>query len=181
MIAMMSKRNLISAVAGLAVLSAAGVAQAAAQGAKTSPGLSFDGSVIHQEAHIPASPQRVYETLLSTDGFDKVVKMGAAFRSGRLGAAPTKISTAVGGEFTLFGGFVTGRNMELVPNVRIVQAWRENEWSPGVYSIVRFQLAAEAGGTKILFDQAGFQADAGPHLTVGWQENYWKPMAAVFN
>ncbi|WP_372785307.1 SRPBCC domain-containing protein [Phenylobacterium sp.] len=181
MITMTSKRKLISAVAGLALLSVLGFTPATAQDAKTSPGLSFDGSVIHQEAHIPASPQRIYETLLSTNDFDKVVKMGAAYRSGRLGAVPTKISTAVGGEFTLFGGFVVGRNMELVPNVRIVQAWRENEWTPGVYSIVRIQLTPEVGGTKILFDQAGFQADAGPHLTVGWQENYWKPMAAMFN
>jgi activator of HSP90 ATPase len=37
--------------------------------------------------------------------------------------APTQISREVGGAFSLFGGIIVGRHIELVPNERIVQAW----------------------------------------------------------
>jgi hypothetical protein len=46
----------------------------------------------------------------------------------------------VGGAFTLFGGHITGRHIELVPDQRIVQAWRVVDWIPVVYSIVKFEL-----------------------------------------
>ncbi|MDQ1410841.1 MAG: hypothetical protein QOJ41_2576 [Acidobacteriaceae bacterium] len=39
-----------------------------------------------------------------------------------LGPKPTKISRKVGGTFTLFGGRIVGRHLELVRNERIVQA-----------------------------------------------------------
>jgi hypothetical protein len=33
-----------------------------------------------------------------------------------LGDKPTEISREVGGAFTLFGGYIIGRHVELVPN-----------------------------------------------------------------
>jgi hypothetical protein len=42
-------------------------------------------------------------------------------------------------EQRMFGGDISGRNVELVPGRRAVQAWRSNAWPEGVYSIVRFE------------------------------------------
>jgi activator of HSP90 ATPase len=56
------------------------------------------------------------------------------------GGKPTEISREAGGTFALFGGYITGRHVELVPNERIVQAWRAGGWDPGVYSIAKFEL-----------------------------------------
>ena len=69
---------------------------------------------------------------------------------------PAEISREVGGAFTLFGGYITGRHIELVPNERIVQAWRAGGWDPGIYSIARFELVEQGSGTKIVFDHTGF-------------------------
>jgi activator of HSP90 ATPase len=44
----------------------------------------------------------------------------------------------VGGTFTLFGGYVTGRNLEMLPDERLVQAWRAGSWKPGAFSIAAF-------------------------------------------
>jgi len=44
------------------------------------------------------------------------------------GAKPTAISTELGGSFTLFGGYITGRHIEMLPNERLVQAWRAGSW-----------------------------------------------------
>ena len=82
----------------------------------------------------------------------------------------------MGGAFTLFGGHLVGRNIELIPNERIVQAWRVVDWNPGVYSIVKFELTDQGSSTKILFDHAGFPAGKGQHLAVGWTANYWEPL-----
>ncbi len=71
------------------------------------------------------------------------------------GGRAADIADDVGGAVSMFGGDIRGRNVELVPGKRVVQAWRSQAWPEGVYSIVRFELAPEGKGTKLVFDQAG--------------------------
>jgi Activator of Hsp90 ATPase homolog 1-like protein len=55
-------------------------------------------------------------------------------------------------------------------------AGRVGNWGRGIYSIARFELVEQSGGTKIIFDHEAFpNGDAG-HLASGWQENYWNPL-----
>jgi activator of HSP90 ATPase len=119
---------------------------------------------IHQEVDFPAKPARLYEILLDA----------------RLFAAFTKDTAEVqprpGEPFKLFGGRVTGRNVELVADRRIVQAWRPESWPPGVYSIVRFELAAAGSGTHLAFDHTGFPEEEKEHLVAGWPRMYWDPL-----
>src|SRR5437773_1330406 len=75
---------------------------------------------IHQEPSFKASRNTVYDALTNTAQFDKVIHLSAAMQSGiSLGTAPTNISPQVGGTFTIFGGHIVGRHIELVPNERI--------------------------------------------------------------
>ncbi|HEY2780516.1 MAG TPA: SRPBCC domain-containing protein [Steroidobacteraceae bacterium] len=83
---------------------------------------------------------------------------------------PVQINAEPGGTFVLFGGHIVGRNLELIPNVRIVQAWREATWKPGVYSVATFELSDDAKGTRISFDHVGFPKGGGAHLAKGWYE-----------
>jgi activator of HSP90 ATPase len=72
---------------------------------------------------------------------------------------------------------ITGRNIELAPNRRIVQAWRPGNWPEGVYSIVKFELEGDGNsGTKVVLDHTGFPEDSHDHLAAGWGENYWEPL-----
>lgn len=93
------------------------------------------------------------------------------------GAKPTVISPVAGGAFTLFGGVITGRHIELVPNTRIVQAWRDSDWKPGVYSPVTFKSASAGDGTLMMFEHRGFPDANADHLNAGWKANYWEPLA----
>ena len=120
---------------------------------------------IHQEVVIKAPPQRVYAALTDAKRF-------SAFTGG----APAEISREAGGAFTCFGGMIQGRQIELVPGQRIVQAWRAGNWSPGVYSIVRFDLQDAGGQTRLVFDHTGFPEDQGEHLASGWNQMYWEPL-----
>src|SRR5712664_4245888 len=139
-------------------------------------GISRTAESIHQEAVFKASRKRVYEALIDTKQFDKVIQLSGVMQSMRLGDKPTEISREVGGAFTLFGGYITGRHVELVPNERIVQAWRVGSWEPGVYSIARFEFTEQGSGTKIVFDHTGFPKGLGEHLAEGWKRHYWEPL-----
>jgi uncharacterized protein YndB with AHSA1/START domain len=138
--------------------------------------VSHSAESIHQEPSFKASRQRVYEALTNTKQFDKVTELSGVTKSMSQMKKPTKISQQVGGAFTLFGGYIVGRQIELVPNELIVQAWRAGGWDRGVYSIVRFELTEQGAGTKILFDHTGFPKGQAEHLASGWGAQYWGPL-----
>lgn len=140
--------------------------------------LSHSAESIHQEVHFKAARKRVYEVLMDAKQFDHVVQLSDAAKT-RLhpGAPPTQISREVGGAFSMFGGLIVGRHVELAPNVRIVQAWRPAYWDPGVFSIVKFELADSGTETKLVLDHKGFPDGDGKSLLDGWTKNYWEPMA----
>jgi activator of HSP90 ATPase len=138
--------------------------------------ISRTAESIHQEVVFKASRKRVFEALTEAKQFDHIVQLSGAIQSMSLGSKPTTISGKAGGLFVLFGGYITGRHIELVPNQRIVQAWRVGSWKPGIYSIAKFELVESDSGTKIVFDHTGFPKGAGETLAAGWKANYWKPL-----
>jgi activator of HSP90 ATPase len=123
---------------------------------------------IHQEIDLTANPQRVYEALLDAKQFSAC------------SARPAEINREVGGAFSLFGGHIIGRSLEMVPNQRIVQAWRVVTWPEGAYSIARFELKAQGSGTLLTFDHIGFPEGLRDHLAEGWEDNYWSLLKKYF-
>ena len=141
--------------------------------------ISHTAESIHQELVFQANRKRVYEALTDSKQFDKVIQLSGVLQSMHLGDKPAEISREVGGAFTLFGGYITGRQVELVPDERIVQAWRTGGWAPGVYSIARFELVEKGSGTKIVFDHTGFPKGEAEVLASGWKAHYWEPPAKL--
>ena len=120
---------------------------------------------LHQEIDYKAAPRRIYEALLSSKDF-------SAFSG-----AVAEIDPKVGGAFSMFGGLVLGRNVELVPNQRIVQAWRlAQEFPEGTYSLVKIELKPKDSGTKLVLDHTGFPEGHFDHLDTGWYSHYWEPL-----
>jgi uncharacterized protein YndB with AHSA1/START domain len=133
--------------------------------------ISRTAEAIHQEVVFKASRKRVYEALTDAEQFTKVVRLSKA-----PGGPAAVISKEAGGSFSAFGGYITGRHIELVPNERIVQAWRAGGWEAGKYSIARFELKEQGEQTKLVFDHTGFPNDDAEHLLEGWNTNYWEPL-----
>jgi activator of HSP90 ATPase len=131
---------------------------------KQSTGADATRTSLHQEIDLKASPQKIYEILLDSKQF-------AAFTG-----LPADISRDAGGAFTMFGGMIGGRNIELVPNQRIVQAWRPASWDPGIYSIVKFELKGDASHSTVILDHTGFPEGDYAHLDPGWHIRYWTPL-----
>lgn len=144
------------------VLGGIGLVPALAQTAKP-------GTAIHQEIDFRTTPGRIYGVLLDAKQFAACTKDTA------------DIQPQPGAAFRLFGGRIEGRNIELIPNQRIVQAWRPASWSPGIYSVVRFELAASGPGTRVVLDHTGFAEDKWAGLNEGWATNYWEPLHKYLN
>ena len=169
-----------------AAAAAAGLAGAAmptsADAVEATPsvlGISTGAAAIHQEVVFKASPKRVYEALTDEAIFQKVVVLSGAIPEMVLQSAPAKISLEPGGAFSLFGGYITGRQLELEPGVRLVQVWRSAGWAPHLHSIVRFELSEHRDGAKLVFDHVGFPSEEAKSLATGWREHYWRPLAEV--
>jgi uncharacterized protein YndB with AHSA1/START domain len=140
--------------------------------------ISHSAEAIHDEVVFKATRRRVYDALTNASQFHKVVLLSAAAQTGMVVIKkPAEISVDPGGPFAVFGGYVTGRQIELVPGELIVQAWRNGSWKPGVYSLARFELAEDPGGSKLIFDHTGFPNGSAEHLALGWKTNYWEPLA----
>jgi activator of HSP90 ATPase len=119
---------------------------------------------LHQDIELRSTPQRIYEALLDAKQF-------AAFSG-----MPAEIDPKAGGAFSMFGGQIVGRTIELVPNQRIVQAWRPAHWDPGIYSIAEFQLQPRNSATLVVLDHKGFPEGEFDHLEAGWHAHYWEPL-----
>jgi activator of HSP90 ATPase len=137
---------------------------------------SDNGITIHQEVYIGATPEQLYQTLLSSEQFSASTKKSFDMFT----AASAKIDAREGGTFSLFDGHIIGRILELVPGKRIVEAWRVVDWPQGVYSIARFDLKPKGTGTQLVFDHIGFPAGLKEHLATGWQEHYWAALNTYF-
>lgn len=128
---------------------------------------------IHLETIIDADPHAVYDVL--TDG----QKFAAAT------GLPAQLSDREGETFTLFGGRIEGRQIELIPGQRIVQAWRfgaahPSPWEAGVYSVVRFTLSGQQHGTRFVIDHDAVPAEWRDHLTSGYPDFYQQPLERYF-
>jgi activator of HSP90 ATPase len=140
--------------------------------------ISHGAESIHQEVDFKAGRKRIYEALTDAKQFERVVQLSDAMKT-RMppGAPPTEINPEAGGAFSTFGGLIVGRQIELVPDERIVQAWRPAYWKPGFYSIVKFEFSDSGSGTRLVLDHRGFPDGDGQNLLDGWNKNYWEPLA----
>ena len=141
--------------------------------------ISRAAEAIHQETVFKAIRKKVYDALILAAQFQKVVDNSAAMQAMAITKKPAEISRELGGAFSIFGGHIVGRQIELVPEQRIVQAWRVVDWAPGVFSIAHFEFLDQAGATKLVFDHTGFPLGQAAHLAEGWRVNYWQPLAKV--
>lgn len=119
---------------------------------------------IHQQITIKSAPGKVYAALTDAAEF-------SAFTG-----APAEIDED--GEFSCFGGQVTGRNVALEADRKIVQEWRVGAWPADVFSTVSFTLDEDGAGTRITLDHSGYPEEMAEHLDAGWHKMYWQPLKA---
>jgi activator of HSP90 ATPase len=122
--------------------------------------------LIKQTITFNASPHEVYEALMDS-------KKHSAFTGGK-----ASISRTVGGKFSAYDNYITGKNIELVPDKKIVQEWRAVDWPEGYFSHIIYEFTAVPEGTRLDFTHADVPNGTEEEFTQGWIDNYWEPMKA---
>lgn len=118
---------------------------------------------IRQMVTFKASAHSVYELLMDSK------------KHSELAGDEAKVSRKVGGKFNI-GGYIEGTNLELIPDEKIVQSWRYEDWPEGHFSKATFSFKEEAGKTKMTFTQTGVPVQFYNDIKQGWIDYYWTPM-----
>ena len=120
-------------------------------------------------ATIPASPEEIYEAWLDSLGHSEMTG-GEANMSGEVGA-----------EVSAWDGYISGRNLELIPAERIVQSWRTTEFADEHEdSVISIVLTAVGDSTLLTLEHSNVPDDQRSYEEGGWQSNYFEPMVAYF-
>jgi len=122
---------------------------------------------IEQTVFFKAPPNEVYDALLDAEKHSKFT------------GSPATTNSTVGAEFTAWDGYITGKNLELVKNKKIVQEWMTTEWPEGYpASTLKLTLTAKKGGTELTLVHSNVPAEQVAEYTSGWKESYWDPLKA---
>ena len=119
---------------------------------------------IKQTLTFDASPHEIYEMLMDSRKHAQVV------------GANAKVTKKVGDKFSIYDGEIEGVNLELVPDKKIVQSWRYNDWPEGHFSKATFLFETSKGGTKMTFTQTEVPDDKYEDVAQGWKDYYWEPI-----
>src|SRR5260370_32595153 len=85
---------------------------------------SYPTGIIRHNVLIPlASPRAIYRAFLSSKEHT------------RFTASEAKCSAKVGGRFTAWDKYISGKNLELVEGKKIGQEWKTSEWPEGYEAV----------------------------------------------
>ena len=118
---------------------------------------------------LPAAPQTVYEAWL--DSFEHT-----AFTGGE-----AEIDSSIGGQFSAWDEYITGKTLELEPFSRIVQSWRTTEFPENAAdSKLEILLASVPQGTQLTVNHTEIPEGHGKQYDQGWKDFYFVPMLKYF-
>ncbi len=123
-----------------------------------------------QKVVLPVLPKEVYDAILSS-------KQHSAFTGSK-----ANIQAKIGGAFSIFDGGLKGITLDLVPDKKIVQAWKceMKEWPKDYFSTVVFSFVKQGKQTLLTFTHYGIPASCFSSIKKGWTTYYWDPLTVFF-
>lgn len=89
--------------------------------------------------------------------------------------APAEITKKAGERFSAHGGQFRGKNLHVVANKLVVQAWRAKGWDrKDPDSILTLRFEDVDGGARVSLVQALVPDDKAADVKKGWTSSYWK-------
>ena len=120
---------------------------------------------IFQVIEIDAPTERVYQALTNPELLTKLTGMSA------------QMEAFEGGSFHTWNNKSHGMMMRLIPNQRIVQSWRHDDFEDGMYSIVVMDLESVEQGSRVSFNHIGVPENCSGWLTEAWKKDFWTPLS----
>lgn len=123
---------------------------------------------IRQTVIFNASPHQLYEAILDPEIHSNFTQARATN------------SRKAGGKFTAYDGYISGINLELDKDKKIVQKWTSTDFPEGHFTEVAFEFKSEGKGTSLMFTQTNVPDKNYKEISKGWKDFYWKPLKKMF-
>ncbi|XP_046848600.1 activator of 90 kDa heat shock protein ATPase homolog 1-like [Xenia sp. Carnegie-2017] len=91
-----------------------------------------------------------------------------------------KMDSMKGGSFVMFGGTISGKFLELLPDKKITMLWRFKNWPTEHYSTVTMELYQKDDRTELKFTQTGIPKSDLERTKQGWTQYYWSSIRHTF-
>ena len=117
---------------------------------------------IRQTYHIKASVEEVWRALVDPKYIEG------------WGGGPAKMSDKVGSQFSLWGGDIYGKNIEVIANKKLIQEWFGGKWDKP--SIATFALSSKNDQTTIEFTHVDVPENEYKDIEQGWKDYYLGPI-----
>lgn len=100
---------------------------------------------------------------------------------GNMTGSPADVSDVVGGTFSAWDGYISGENIELIPNEKIIQKWRTTEFAEEEEdSILEIIFEERDGETTVRINHSNLP-EHGMQYKQGWVDSYFSPMMEYFS
>lgn len=116
---------------------------------------------------ISAPPEEVYRAL--------TIPLSIELWTG----APAEMSVEPGSEFSLWNGDITGKNLELAENEKIVQQWYFGDQEEP--SIVTMKLHPHTKGTSLELSHTNIPDQDYDDFVTGWNQEYFAGLIDFFH
>jgi activator of HSP90 ATPase len=116
---------------------------------------------------INAEPAEVYAALTN------------AYTIGLWSGYPAEMSTVPGSDFSLWEGDITGRNLEFIPDRKVVQEWYFGEQSER--SLVTIEIKKDGENSAVTVEHTNIPDDDFAEIAEGWREYYIGAIISFFN
>ena len=118
---------------------------------------------------IPVSAQEVYDAWLDSLAHSEMT------------GGDADMSDEINAEVSAWDGYITGRNLDLIPGERIVQSWRTTQFADEHEDSIITLTFEEAGdGTLMSLVHSNVPDEQTSYELSGWQEYYFEPMRKYF-
>jgi activator of HSP90 ATPase len=117
----------------------------------------------------PVPLKKIYEAWMDSDEH-------TAFTN-----SEAKIESRVGGEFSAWDGYITGKTITLEPFTRIVQNWRTTDFNADdPDSLLEIIFEPMDSGCKVTINHSGLPDGSKDEYIQGWEDYYFAPMREYF-
>ena len=121
-----------------------------------------------KEVILKATPMEVYQAWLDSEAHT------------RMTGGEAQCSDQQGADFTAWDGYISGKNLELIPHQKIVQSWRTTQFKANEPdSLLTITFEAVGDKTKLVLHHSNVPEDGG-HYIQGWEHHYFEPMKQYF-
>ena len=117
---------------------------------------------------IPASSETLYYSWLHSEGHSAMTGVNA------------NITDKEGDTFSVYSNYITGRNIELIPNRRIVQKWRTTEFKDTDEDSDIAITLTPVGDETLLTLVHSHIPEGSTDYAAGWEDYYFVPMRVYF-